>query len=51
MDPVTVGWESVAPGTSIIAARLPSNRRPLPLRVLALLPFWRRNVWILAERR
>ncbi|MDQ8045831.1 MAG: class I SAM-dependent methyltransferase [Solirubrobacteraceae bacterium] len=51
MHPVTVGWESVAPGTSIIAGRLPSKRRPLPLRALALLPFWRRNVWILAEHR
>lgn len=50
MKPVTVGYESVAPGTSIIAARLPSKRRPLPLRILTWLPFWRRNVWILAER-
>lgn len=50
MQPVTVGYESVAPGTSIISARLPSKRRPLPLRILTWLPFWRRNVWILAER-
>jgi SAM-dependent methyltransferase len=50
MKPVTVGFESVAPGTSIISARLPSKRRPLPLRLVAWLPFWRRNVWILAER-
>lgn len=50
MRPLTVGYESVAPGTSIIAKRMPSHRRPLPLRGLAWLPFWRRNVWILAER-
>lgn len=51
MTPVNLGFESVAPGTSIIAGRLPSKRRPLPLRLLAWLPFWRRNVWILAEHK
>lgn len=50
MRPLTVGFESVAPGTSIVSKRMPSHRRPLPLRALAWLPFWRRNVWILAER-
>ncbi|MCE0761784.1 class I SAM-dependent methyltransferase [Pseudonocardia kujensis] len=50
LKPVTVGYESVMPGTSVIAARLPSHRRPLPLRVAAWLPVVRRNVWILAER-
>lgn len=50
MRPVKVGYESVMPGTSIIAARLPSHRRPLPLRLAAWLPIVRRNVWILAER-
>lgn len=45
-----VGYESVAPGTSIIAARLPSHRRPAPLRALAWLPWWRRNVWLIARR-
>jgi SAM-dependent methyltransferase len=43
-----VGYESVAPGTSIVSARLPSHRRPMPLRGLAWLPVWRRNVWIVA---
>lgn len=50
LTPLTVGYESVAPGTSIIAARLPSHRRPLPLRLITWLPFWRRNVWALAQR-
>jgi SAM-dependent methyltransferase len=45
-----VGYESVAPGTSIVAARTPSNRRPFPLTALAWLPVWRRNVWLLARR-
>jgi SAM-dependent methyltransferase len=43
-----VGYESVAPGTSIVSARWPGNRRPLPFRALTWLPVWRRNVWILA---
>jgi SAM-dependent methyltransferase len=45
-----VGYESVAPGTSIVAARTKANRRPFPFTALAWLPFWRRNVWILARR-
>jgi SAM-dependent methyltransferase len=48
---LTVGYESVLPGSSIISARMPDNRRPLPLRALAWLPFLRRNVWILVRRR
>ena len=44
-----VGYESVAPGTSIVSARMPNNRRPLPLRWAAWLPVVRRNVWILAR--
>ncbi len=43
-----VGYESVAPGTSIVAARTRSHRRPAPFRLLARLPFWRRNVWLVA---
>ncbi len=46
---VTVGYESVMPGTSIVSARLPDNRRPLPLRWAAWLPFVRRNVWAVAR--
>jgi SAM-dependent methyltransferase len=45
-----VGYESVMPGTSIVSARTRSNRRPLPLRAAAWLPFVRRNVWITARR-
>jgi SAM-dependent methyltransferase len=45
-----VGYESVAPGTSIVAARTRSNRRPFPFTALAWLPVWRRNVWLLARR-
>ncbi|MEH3053300.1 MAG: class I SAM-dependent methyltransferase [Patulibacter minatonensis] len=48
--PRTIGYESVMPGTSIIAARLPSHRRPLPLRLATWIPGWRRNVWALVER-
>jgi SAM-dependent methyltransferase len=45
-----VGYESVLPGTGVIAARMPDNRRPLPLRALAWLPVTRRNVWLTATR-
>lgn len=45
-----VGYESVMPGTSIVAARTRSNRRPAPLRWAAWLPFVRRNVWVVARR-
>ena len=44
------GYESVFPGVGVIAARTRSNRRPLPFRALARLPFHRRNVWLLARR-
>ncbi|MBO9531869.1 MAG: class I SAM-dependent methyltransferase [Solirubrobacteraceae bacterium] len=50
LPPITVSYESVMPGTGVLAARLPSRRRPLPLRVLTWLPGWRRNVWVLAQR-
>jgi ubiquinone/menaquinone biosynthesis C-methylase UbiE len=45
-----VGYESVMPGTSIVAARTRANRRPAPLRWAAWLPFVRRNVWVVARR-
>jgi SAM-dependent methyltransferase len=45
-----VGYESVAPGTSIVSARTRSHRRPFPLTALAWLPLWRRNVWLTARR-
>ena len=45
-----VGYESVMPGTSIVAARTKAKRRPAPLRAAAWLPFVRRNVWVLARR-
>src|SRR3954454_1834929 len=44
-----IGYESVAPGTSIVAARTRANRRPFPFTLLAWLPVWRRNVWLLAS--
>jgi len=44
------GYESVMPGTSIVSRRMPSHRRPAPLRWAAWLPFVRRNVWLLARR-
>jgi SAM-dependent methyltransferase len=45
-----VGYESVMPGTSIVAGRLKSKRRPLVLRWAAWLPLVRRNVWAVARR-
>jgi SAM-dependent methyltransferase len=45
-----VGYESVMPGTGIVSARMPDNRRPLPLRWAAWLPVVRRNVWLTALR-
>ena len=44
------GYESVMPGTSIVAARTRAHRRPAMLRAAAWLPVVRRNVWILARR-
>jgi SAM-dependent methyltransferase len=45
-----VGYESVMPGTSIVARRMRSKRRPALLRAAAWLPVVRRNVWIVARR-
>jgi SAM-dependent methyltransferase len=45
-----VGYESVMPGTSIVAARTRANRRPAVLRAAAWLPVVRRNVWVTARR-
>jgi len=44
------GYESVMPGTSIVARRMPDNRRPALLRAAAWLPVVRRNVWVVARR-
>ncbi|MBJ7329689.1 MAG: class I SAM-dependent methyltransferase [Solirubrobacteraceae bacterium] len=46
---VQVGYESVMPGTSIISGGWTGDRRPLPLRWAAWLPFVRRNVWAVAR--
>src|SRR3954451_22908154 len=45
-----VAYESVMPGTSIVAARTRDHRRPAVLRAAAWLPVVRRNVWLLARR-
>ena len=45
-----VGYESVAPGVGLLAARTRRKRRPRLLGALALLPFHRRNVYVLARR-
>ncbi len=50
LEVLTCGYESVMPGSSIVAARTRDNRRPAPLRAAAWLPLLRRNVWILARR-
>lgn len=44
------GYESVFPGVGLISERTKDHRRPLAFRLLALLPFHRRNVWVLAVR-
>jgi SAM-dependent methyltransferase len=44
------GYESVMPGTSTVARRTRSKRRPAPLRAAAWLPLVRRNVWLIARR-
>jgi len=45
-----VGYESVAPGVGLLAARTRRKRRPRLFAALALLPMHRRNVWVLASR-
>jgi SAM-dependent methyltransferase len=45
-----VGYESVAPGVGLIAARTRRKRRPRLFAALALLQFHRRNVWLRARR-
>lgn len=45
-----VGYESVAPGTDVIARRTRRKRRPRTLAVLAWLPIVRRNVWLVARK-
>lgn len=45
-----VGFESVAPGTSIVSRRTRRKRRPRLLAALAWLPVIRRNVWVRARR-
>ncbi|MEA2276715.1 MAG: hypothetical protein QOI62_1424 [Solirubrobacteraceae bacterium] len=45
-----VGYESVMPGTSIVAARTRRKRRPRVLQAAAWLPVVRRNVWLVARR-
>jgi len=48
-DVVRSGYESVAPGTGILARRT-GHRRPAAVRAAARLPWVRRNVWVLARR-
>lgn len=43
-------YESVMPGTSVIAARTRRKRRPRVLAAVVWLPVVRRNVWVLARR-
>lgn len=44
------GYESVMPGTGVVSGWTRGKRRPAPLRLLAWLPFVRRNVWLLARK-
>ena len=50
LEVLRCGYESVMPGTSVIAWRTRNNRRPAVLRAAAWMPIVRRNVWILARR-
>ncbi len=45
-----VGYESVSPGVGVISGHTRRKRRPRLFALLALLPFHRRNVWVLARR-
>jgi SAM-dependent methyltransferase len=45
-----IGYESVVPGVGLVSARTRRKRRPRTFALLALLPFHRRNVWLLARR-
>jgi hypothetical protein len=45
-----LGYESVMPGSGIVAGWTKRNRRPRLLAALAWLPLVRRNVWIVASR-
>jgi SAM-dependent methyltransferase len=45
-----LGYESVMPGTSILAGWTLRKRRPRVLSLLAWLPVVRRNVWVLAQK-
>jgi SAM-dependent methyltransferase len=47
---VRIGYESVSPGVGVLAGLTRRKRRPRLFAALALLPFHRRNVWLLAER-
>lgn len=49
-DVVTVSYESVMPGSSIVSNWFSRKRRPRLLNLATWLPGWRRNVWILARR-
>jgi SAM-dependent methyltransferase len=46
----TVGYESVMPGTGIVAGWTRRKRRPRVLAAAAWIPLLRRNVWLLARR-
>lgn len=47
---VTLGYESVTPGSSIISGWTSRKRRPLPLRALARIRIFRRNTVATARR-
>ncbi len=47
---LTVSYESVMPGSSIVSGWFKRKRRPRALVLATWLPGWRRNVWILARR-
>jgi SAM-dependent methyltransferase len=49
-DVERAGYESVTPGVGVLSGYTRRKRRPRLFALLALLPFHRRNVWLLARR-
>lgn len=50
-DVERAGYESVMPGVGVLSGLTRRKRRPRPFGLLALLPFHRRNVWLVARRQ
>lgn len=47
LEVISSGYESVAPGTQVLARALGRGRTPFPIRLMSRAPFWPRNAWSL----